>query len=109
MKRAVAIRVYGDPEIGEPLKNALVVQEQTDEVKRLRRELAESKEREAQLGVRVVRDRAYFEKKMLELSDAPPIVEKRKAAQYILIAWALFTLTIREAYRRLDEWVMNPK
>ena len=110
MKRAVAIRLYGDPEIGAPLVKALAVQPQLAEVERLRGELRESKAREAQLGVRKVRDRAYFEEKMLDLSeDSPPVREMGKVASVLLIAWAITSLAICEAFRRLDEWVMNPR
>ena len=108
MKRAVAVRIYGDPEIGEPLKNALVVQSQSEEVERLRNELREAKKREAQLGVRKVRDKAYFEERMRDLDDSPPVREKGKVSSALLVAWAVTTLTICEAFRRLDEWVMNP-
>ena len=41
MRRAVAIRTYGDPEIGDVLKNALVVPVETDEMDALRKEVLE--------------------------------------------------------------------
>ena len=107
MRRAVAIRTYGDPEIGDVLKNALVVPVETDEMDALRKELREMKEREAKFGVREVRDKAYFANKMLELEGYGTSRQPSRVAQEILLIWAIAALVVEELFRRLDEWVMN--
>lgn len=106
MKRAVAIRTFGDPEIGDVLGNALVPKE-SDELIALRQEVQELREREAKYGVRKVRDKAYFSGKMLELKEDNVPRKPGRVGQVMLIAWAMTALVLVELFKRLDEWVMN--
>ncbi len=112
MRRAVVIRTMGDEELSGAIVNAMVKPLESAELEAVKAELRRLKDENTQLrdentklGVRKVRDAAYFAEQLASLEmDCPPARKSSKAAQLLLVAWALLTLTIREFYARLDAW-----
>ena len=101
MKRAVAIRVYGDPEFGDVLRSAVTPTLNDDEMAIVKAELEKMRKENAELGVRKVRDRKDFSRKMRKLRRKGYPQPSCKAAQYALLAWAFTWLTIKACYEHL--------
>ena len=64
MIRAVAIRIYGDKELAEPM--AAAIMPVSEDIAAIRAELGRMKQLEAQLAVRQRRDRDYYRQKIDE-------------------------------------------
>ena len=104
MKKAVVIRMVGDADMGSAMANALVQPIETEELKAVRAEVERLRSEEAKNGVRKPRDEKYFRRKIRRANRKCPVRPPCKAAQAVLLAWALTCLTVQECYHKLSEW-----
>ena len=104
MKKAVAIRIYGDAEMGSEMANVLAEPIRTKELEEARAEVGRLKGCEAENGVRKRRDTEYFAHKILKAKRKYKVKPPCKAAQIALLAWALTWLAVLECYNRLAAW-----
>ena len=75
--------------------------EQAKLIETVKAELKKTQAENAQLGVRKVRDKKTFAKKMRRSKHKYRVRESSKAAQTALLVWAITSLTIIECYKRL--------
>ena len=102
MKRAVVFRTVGDADFGNAIVDGMMKPLTSDELEIVKAELERTKAENTVLGVRKVRDKKDYAKKMRRLQRKyPPVRQSCKAAQYALLAWALTWLTIKACFDRL--------
>ena len=104
MKKAVAIRIYGDAGMGEEMANVLAEPIRTKELEEAHAEVERLKGCEAENGVRKRRDAKYFKSKIRKANRKYKVKPPCKAVQAVLLAWAMTWLVILECYNRLSAW-----
>lgn len=101
-RRAVVFRTVGDAELGNAIVDGMMKPLTSDELETVKAELERMKEENARLGVRTVRDRKDFKRKMKRLkSHYPPVRKLTKPEEVLLVGWVLFCLTIQACYKKL--------
>lgn len=102
MKRAVVIRTMGDSDVGGAIVDGVIKELTSQELETVKAELEKTKAENTQLGVRKVRDKKDFAKKMRKLKRKyPPARKTTKVEDAILIGWAMLWLGIYAVYDRL--------
>lgn len=106
MTRALVIRTAGDPEMAQAMAAAIMPKQPTEqEYEAIKAELRKMKQREAALGVRVVRDRDYYYCKAKEAEyyygDNPTPC---KPAAIALGVIGLICEVVDRSYKYLSAW-----
>ena len=104
MKKAVAIRIYGDEDMGSEMANVLAEPIRSKELEEARAEVGRLRGCEAENGVRKRRDAKYFKYKIRKANRKYAVRPPCKAAQMAILAWAMTWLAILECYNRLSAW-----
>ena len=98
MKRAVVFRTVGDADLGNAIVDGMIKPLESCELETVKAELEKIKAENTALGVRTVRDKKYFDRKMRKLKREGYPKPPCKAEQYMILAWAMTWLAIKAFY-----------
>lgn len=104
MKRAVMIKVYGDPEMGEAMAGAVagrVIPLDDREMEAVR---AENKRLSAINGVRAEGDEKRWPEIQADMARVYAVKRHGRVYEAVLLAWAMLWLEIVEWYRYFEAW-----